>query len=205
MGFIGRLLSASPKTQIDNEMKYLITGLGNMGAEYDGTRHNIGFEVLDYIAASKNAEWEHERRGDIARIKHAGRQFILLKPSTYVNLSGKAVSYWMQKENIQVKNTMVVLDDLNLPFGKLRMRPNGSSGGHNGLKSIEAHLNTQNYPRFRIGIGHDFHSGEQSRFVLGKWSNEEKEQLEEIIPNIWKAIVAYSRVGVQKAMSMHNT
>lgn len=205
MGFIGKLLASRSQEQIDNEMKYLIIGLGNMGAEYDGTRHNIGFEILDYIADTKNVSWENERRGDLTRIRHAGRQLILLKPSTYVNLSGKAVRYWMQKEKIPLKNILVILDDLNLPFGKIRIRPSGSSGGHNGLKSIQEELNAQNYPRLRFGIGSDFHSGEQSRFVLGKWSREEEKQLEELIPAVWKAVIDFSRVGIQKAMSNNNT
>lgn len=186
-------------------MKYLITGLGNMGAKYDGTRHNIGFEVLDYIADVKNATWEHEKKGDITRVKYAGRQLILLKPSTYVNLSGKAVRYWLQKESIPVDRSLVVVDDLNLPFGKLRMRPNGSHGGHNGLKDIEKKLNTRQYPRLRFGIGSDFHSGQQVQYVLGKWDRSEKKQLEQLKEESWNMIADFSKIGIERAMNEYNS
>lgn len=204
MGFIGKLLSSSTQKK-ENSMKYLIVGLGNMGTEYDNTRHNIGFNVVEYIAEEKNASWEYEKRGDIARVRHAGRQLILLKPSTYVNLSGKAVRYWMQKEKISIDRLLIVVDDLHIPFGKLRMRPSGSDGGHNGLKSIQAILGTQKYARLRMGIGAEFHSGQQVNFVLGKWTRQETKELENIIPKAWEAIIDFSRMGIQQAMNRHNS
>lgn len=205
MGFIGGLFQSNSSKNTENKMKFLIVGLGNMGAKYDGTRHNIGFEVLDYVADLKNASWEHEKKGDLARIKHAGRQLVLLKPSTYVNLSGKAMRYWLQKGKIPVNRSLVVVDDLNLPFGKLRIRPHGSHGGHNGLKDIEGTLNTQKYSRLRIGIGSDFHSGQQIDHVLGKWSRLEKKKLEEIIPEAWEIIADYTKIGIEQAMNNHNS
>ncbi len=204
MGFIGKLLSSHSSENTDKDMKYLITGLGNMGAEYDLTRHNIGFEVLDYIAELKNASWDYEKKGDIARIRHAGRQLILLKPSTYVNLSGNAVRYWLQKEKIPLDRLLVVVDDLNLPFGKLRLRPHGSHGGHNGLKNIQSVLNTEKYARLRMGIGSDFHSGRQINFVLGKWTAQERKELDDIIPLAWEIIAAYCKIGIERTMNKYN-
>ena len=148
-------------------MKYLIVGLGNIGAEYAGTRHNIGFKVLDALAEASNAVFTTARYGDVAELKHKGRTLILLKPSTYMNLSGKAVRYWMEAEKIAPENLLVVSDDIALPFGTLRMRPRGSAGGHNGLKNIAELLGTEDYARMRFGVGGDFPKGHQVDYVLG--------------------------------------
>ena len=155
-------------------MKYLIVGLGNIGAEYAGTRHNIGFKVLDALAEASNAVFTTARYGDVAELKHKGRTLILLKPSTYMNLSGKAVRYWMEAEKIAPENLLVVSDDIALPFGTLRMRPRGSAGGHNGLKNIAELLGTEDYARMRFGVGGDFPRGHQVDYVLGEWSDEER-------------------------------
>ena len=154
-------------------MKYLIVGLGNIGPEYQNTRHNIGFKVLDAFAKASNTVFEDMRYGAVATVKLKGRTLILLKPNTYMNLSGKAVSYWMQKEKIELSNLFVVVDDLALPFGTIRLRGKGSDGGHNGLKSINQLLGTQDYTRLRFGIGNEFPKGKQVDYVLGEWSSEE--------------------------------
>ena len=157
-------------------MKYLIVGLGNIGPEYQNTRHNIGFKVLDAFAKASNTVFEDMRYGAVATVKLKGRTLILLKPNTYMNLSGKAVSYWMQKEKIELSNLFVVVDDLALPFGTIRLRGKGSDGGHNGLKSINQLLGTQDYTRLRFGIGNEFPKGKQVDYVLGEWSSEEEER-----------------------------
>ena len=158
-------------------MKYLIVGLGNIGPEYQNTRHNIGFRVLDAFVKASNAVFEDMRYGAVATVKLKGRTLILLKPNTYMNLSGKAVSYWMQKEKIDLSNLFVVVDDLALPFGTIRLRSKGSDGGHNGLKSINQLLGTQAYTRLRFGIGDNFSKGRQVDYVLGEWSDGEEERL----------------------------
>lgn len=155
-------------------MKYLIVGLGNIGPDYVHTRHNIGFDVLDALAKSKDTVFNTSNYGDIAEIYIGEKTLLLLKPSTYMNLSGKAVKYWMDKENIPVENVIVITDDLNLPLGKVRVRMKGSAGGHNGLKSINELLGTDQYVRIRFGIGNDFPKGMQVQFVLGRWSPEEE-------------------------------
>ncbi len=187
----------------DNIMKYLICGLGNMGADYDHTRHNIGFDVVDYLAHQNNAKWKHETLGDIAQIKHKGRSIILLKPSTFMNRSGKAVNYWMQKEKIPKERVLIIVDDLNIDFGKIRIRGKGSDGGHNGLKDINQTIGNQ-YARLRIGIGNSFGKGRQVNFVLGKWTNAEKEQLQEIISTSGEASLSFASIGVQHTMSQFN-
>ena len=158
-------------------MKYLIVGLGNIGSEYDNTRHNIGFEILDKLAADRGATWKSEHLGAMTEFKYKGRTFLLLKPNTYMNLSGKSVRYWMQKHKIKIPNLLVVLDDLNLPFGKMRMRAKGKDGGHNGLKDIDKMLGQNNYARLRFGIGNQYSKGKQVDFVLGEWSIEEEQSL----------------------------
>src|SRR5512133_2755835 len=162
-------------------MKYLIAGLGNIGDGYHDTRHNIGFTVLDALAGASNTAFTDSRYGAIARIRHKGRELILLKPSTYMNLSGNAVSYWMKKENIPVENLLVIVDDLALPLGSIRMRSKGSDGGHNGLAHINAILATNEYARIRIGLGNNFSKGSQVSYVLGTWDPEEKEFLKDRI------------------------
>jgi peptidyl-tRNA hydrolase, PTH1 family len=185
-------------------MKYLITGLGNIGYEYDGTRHNIGFEVVDKLCADGEGKWREDTHGDLAEVKHKGRTLILLKPNTYMNLSGKAVRYWLQKEKIPMENLMVITDDLNLPFGKIRIRPNGSDGGHNGLKSIQELLATNAYPRLRMGISADFGKGKQVNYVLGKWTEDEAAGLHEFTDRAAEAVRTFAAIGLDRAMNLFN-
>lgn len=205
MRLLDRILSHFKKEAIaPDPMKYLIAGLGNIGADYDGTRHNIGFEVLDTLAKDFDLKFEQERHGDICTLKHKGRTFILLKPSTYMNLSGKAVKYWMQHHKIQQENILIVLDDLNIDFGKQRIRGKGSDGGHNGLKNIDLLLGNNQYARLRLGIGDAFSKGKQVDYVLGKWSNKELDQLPEIIDFAGKAILAFGSIGLARTMNQYN-
>lgn len=192
------------KKEEPDPMKYLIAGLGNMGAKYDGTRHNIGFDVVDFLAKEFNVEFKDDMHGDLAEFKHKGRTFVLLKPSTYMNLSGKAVNYWLQKKKIQKQNLLVILDDLNLPFGKQRLRAKGKDGGHNGLKSIDSVTGGNNYARLRIGLGRDFYKGQQSDFVLGKWSDEEAEKLPEILNYAADTAKSFGAIGVAHTMNQFN-
>ena len=182
-------------------MKYLICGLGNPGYEYEKTRHNVGFEIVETIAEDKSATFKEERHGLMAVIKHRGRTVYLLKPMTYMNLSGKAVRYWVQKLNLKPENLLVCIDDLNLPFGTIRMRKKGKDGGHNGLKDINQHLGTENYNRLRIGIGNEFHRGGQVDYVLGKWSDKEKDQLPGILDMSIKAIYSYVSIGMDRTLN----
>jgi len=154
-------------------MKFLIVGLGNPGTEYNHTRHNIGFDVLDLFAKEKGVSWESVRHGWRVEASHKGRKLIFIKPSTYMNLSGKAVAYWMQSEKVSIENVLVVVDDLSMELGKLRIRPKGSDAGHNGLKSIAESLGSQNYPRLKFGVGNNFPKGRQVEFVLGTWDEDE--------------------------------
>lgn len=185
-------------------MKYLIVGLGNIGSEYEDTRHNIGFNVVNYMAEQHEAKWKIDTLGSIAEVKSKGRTYILLKPSTYMNLSGKAVRYWMTKQKIKIENTLIVTDDKNLPFGKQRLRGKGSDGGHNGLKDIQAILNTATYPRLRFGIGSEFHKGKQVDFVLGKWTGEEMETLPKLIKYAEDTIYGFGFLGMSRAMNQFN-
>lgn len=185
-------------------MKYLIVGLGNMGPDYDGTRHNIGFEVVDHLARKAEVSFANDQLGDVARFRHRGRTYVLLKPSTYMNRSGKAVRYWLQKEKISKENLLVILDDLNLPFGKQRLRGKGSDGGHNGLKDIDQLNGGNNYARLRIGIGSDFHKGQQVNFVLGEWSEEEQEKLSEIIDYAAETAKSFGAIGLNRTMNEFN-
>ena len=185
-------------------MKYLIVGLGNIGPEYQNTRHNIGFRVLDAFAKASNAVFEDMRYGAVATVKLKGRTLILLKPNTYMNLSGKAVSYWMQKEKIDLSNLFVVVDDLALPFGTIRLRSKGSDGGHNGLKSINQLLGTQAYTRLRFGIGDNFPKGRQVDYVLGEWSDGEEERLPAMLKHCGEGIENFVFIGVDKTMSLFN-
>jgi len=170
-------------------VKYLIVGLGNPGDEYAQTRHNIGFDVLDQLAGPQ--PWELSRHGWITEVKHKGRTLLLLKPNTYMNLSGKALVYWMQQEKIKIENVLVIVDDLSLPLAKLRMRIKGSDGGHNGLKSIQASLNSDEYSRLKFGIGNDFPRGRQVEFVLGKWKPEEQEPIQKGIDEAVNAVLTF--------------
>jgi PTH1 family peptidyl-tRNA hydrolase len=185
-------------------LKYLIAGLGNMGKEYSNTRHNIGFMVLDALAKASNTVFGAKRYGDIAELKHKGRTYILLKPSTYMNLSGKAVSYWLNKERIPIENLMVVVDDVALPLGTLRIRLKGSDGGHNGLKSIIETLATQDYARLRFGIGSDFPKGYQVDYVLGEWASDELAILPQPIEKAGKIIFSFGVIGIEQTMNLYN-
>ncbi len=185
-------------------MKYLIVGLGNIGAEYYQTRHNIGFEVMDTMVAEAEVGYKIETLGSIAEIKHKGRTFVLLKPNTYMNLSGKAVRYWMQKLNISQENILIVLDDLALPMGKIRLRAKGSAGGHNGLKNIDLLLGNNNYARLRLGIGNEFDKGRQVDFVLGKWDEEEQKRLPDILKTAALAIKSFGTIGLAFTMTQFN-
>jgi PTH1 family peptidyl-tRNA hydrolase len=185
-------------------MKYLIVGLGNMGADYDNTRHNIGFEVLDALAKEFEVNFKNDTLGDMAEFRHKGRIFILLKPSTFMNRSGKAVRYWLQKVKVQEENLLIVLDDLNLPFGKQRLRGKGNDGGHNGLKDIDAILGNNNYARLRLGIGSEFQKGQQVDYVLGEWSKEEAEQLPAILKYAGDTIKSFGTIGLERTMNDFN-
>lgn len=185
-------------------MKFLIVGLGNMAAEYDGTRHNVGFEILDALCKKMDGAWRGDSHGDLSEVKFKGRTLILLKPNTWMNLSGKAVRYWLQKEKIEATNLLVLTDDLNLPFGKQRLRPNGSDGGHNGLKSIIELLATNQFPRLRIGIGSDFSKGKQVNFVLGKWSKDEAAEMPHVIERAIEAVQSFATLGIERSMNLAN-
>ncbi len=185
-------------------MKYLIAGLGNIGPEYKNTRHNIGFQILDALAEASNISFNDKRYGFVAEYKFKARTFILLKPSTYMNLSGRAVNYWLQKEKIELKNLLVLTDDLALPFGTLRVRAKGGAGGHNGLESINQVLGRNDYARLRFGIGDDFHKGYQVDYVLGEWSREEGKELPFKINDSIEIIKSFGTIGVDRTMNFHN-
>ena len=184
--------------------KFLIAGLGNIGAEYVNTRHNIGFKVLDFLANKESLSFETVKLGAMAQYRFKGRIFFLLKPNTYMNLSGKAVKYWIDKENIPLENVLVITDDLNLPFGSIRIRPKGSDGGHNGLKSIQQVLGTSDYPRFRFGISDEFKKGRQVDYVLGDWDDEEKAKLPERLELAAEIICSFGTAGIGNTMSAFN-
>ena len=198
---------ASPATsgeKCDSDMTYLVVGLGNIGAEYAGTRHNMGFMVLDAWAQASNILFRTERYGDVAEVSFKGRRITLLKPSTYMNLSGKAVRYWMTKLNLPAENLLVICDDLNLPFGTVRMRKKGRSGGHNGLENIESLIGTQEYARIRMGIGNDFTPGGQVDFVLGSLSPEQRETMPGLCEKVISGVKAFVTVGPDRAMNSFN-
>ncbi len=185
-------------------MKYLIAGLGNIGAEYKNTRHNIGFQILDALAGASNIRFNDKRYGFVAEYKFKGRTFILLKPTTYMNLSGMAVRYWLQKEKIDIKNLFVLVDDLALPFGSLRVRAKGSNGGHNGLGNINQVLGRNDYARLRFGIGDNFNKGRQINHVLGEWTEEEKKELPLKIDESIEIIKSFGTIGIDRTMNLHN-
>lgn len=184
--------------------RYLIVGLGNIGTEYELTRHNMGFMVLDAFADASNIVFETERYGDLAKTSFKGRELILLKPSTYMNLSGNAVRYWMNKLNVPVDRILIICDDLNLPFGMLRMRKKGSDGGHNGLKNIQELLGTQEYARIRAGIGNDFSKGGQIDFVVGRMNDEELSGIPAICDKAIEGIKSFVTIGPDRTMSSFN-
>ena len=185
-------------------MKYLIVGLGNIGAEYADTRHNIGFKVLDALAEASDTVFTADRYGSVARLRHKGRQLTLLKPSTYMNLSGKAVRYWLDAEKVDIANLLVVVDDIALPFGTLRMRPKGSEGGHNGLKNISELLGRNDYARLRFGIGGDFARGHQVDYVLGEWTDDERKALPERLKIFGDAILSFVTMGPAHTQNLFN-
>lgn len=185
-------------------MKYLIAGLGNIGEKYKDTRHNIGFQVLDALAEASNLGFSHKRHAYTAHYKWKGRTFVLIKPTTYMNLSGKAVNYWLQKENIPLSNLLVIVDDIALPFGAIRLRAKGSSAGHNGLIHIIETLGRQDFARLRFGIGDNFGTGQQADYVLSEWTKQEKQQLPERIDMMIEIIKAFGTIGVNRAMSQYN-
>ncbi len=185
-------------------MKYLIAGLGNIGAEYANTRHNIGFNVLDALAGASNSFFSSGRLADVAEVKHRGKKLILIKPTTYMNLSGKAINYWLKEEKIPVENLLVILDDLALPFGSIRIRPNGSDAGHNGLKNIAEILGHQNYARLKFGIGSDFQKGQQVDYVLGRWTPQEDTALKPRIDQATQAILSFASNGLANTMANFN-
>lgn len=185
-------------------MKYLIVGLGNPGEKYAETRHNIGFKVVDFFAKEQNTSFKMDKNAEVAHTKFKGRTIVLIKPTTFMNLSGKAVNYWMQVEKIPLENIFVITDDLALPFGKLRLKGKGSDGGHNGLKDIQAVLKSQEYARLRFGVGNDFHKGQQSDYVLGEWSAEEKNVLEERIKIATEFIKGFTTIGLGLTMTNWN-
>ena len=186
------------------EMKYLIAGLGNIGAEYSHTRHNVGFDILDEMANQSKLTFEDKRYGSVVNYRFKGRNYILLKPNTYVNLSGKAINYWLQKEKIPASKLLVVVDDLALPFGTLRIKPKGGDAGHNGLKSIQTVLGTTNYARLRFGIGSNFSKGLQVDYVLGKWEGDEKELLSEKMDYALQIIKSFGTIGTAQTMNQFN-
>ncbi|MDA9267749.1 aminoacyl-tRNA hydrolase [Salibacteraceae bacterium] len=185
-------------------MKYLIVGLGNPGSEYSETRHNIGFKTLDALAGASNVVFTPSRLVDVAEVKHKGRTLILIKPTTFMNLSGKAVNYWLQEEKIPLERMMVITDDLALPFGKIRIRAKGSHGGHNGLRNIEEVLGTQAYTRMRFGVGNDFGQGQQVQYVLSPWNQDEVAALDERLNLAKEALLAFSTAGLARTMSDYN-
>ena len=185
-------------------MKYLITGLGNIGEEYLNTRHNIGFKVLDALAEASNISFNDRRYGFVAELKYKSRILILLKPSTFVNLSGRAVNYWLQKEKISFENLLVISDDLALSFGKLRLKSKGSSGGHNGLESINMTIGRMDYARLRFGIGNEYFPGQQVNYVLGEWTWEEEKMLPERIDVCKEIILSFCTLGIERTMNLFN-
>ena len=185
-------------------MKYLIIGLGNPGADYKNSRHNIGFKVLDKLTSLSNISFLSERYADVTNLKFKGRNLLLVKPNTFMNLSGKAVNYWMQKEKISVENILVETDDISLPFGTIRLRSKGSDGGHNGLKDIISVLQSSTFPRIKFGIGAEFPKGRQSDYVLGEWNEAELESLEQKIEYSIQMIKAFCTLGISRTMNDYN-
>jgi len=191
-------------TEEDKMKKFLIVGLGNIGEKYANTRHNIGFKILDYLAETNDITFETVKLGDISTFKIKGRTLILLKPSTFMNLSGKAIKYWLEKENIPLENLLVITDDLNLPFGSLRLKTKGSDGGHNGLKDTQDKLQTVKYNRFRFGISNEFSKGRQVDYVLGEWNEDENSKLKERLKISAELIKSFALAGVNATMNQFN-
>ncbi|CAM1341334.1 aminoacyl-tRNA hydrolase [Tenacibaculum amylolyticum] len=204
LSFFEKLVGKKQETHEEIMKKFLIVGLGNIGEKYHNTRHNIGFKVVDALVKEYEESFTTEKLGDLAKLKIKGKTVFVLKPSTYMNLSGKAVLYWMKKENIQVENVLIITDDLNIDFGTIRLKGKGSAGGHNGLKDIQEKLNTGTYPRFRFGVGANYRKGGQVDFVLGEWSAEEESALIERIPTSIKAVTSFVAGGLANTMNAFN-
>ena len=203
--FLSNLFKKKNQLEEQDPMKkFLIVGLGNIGEKYENTRHNIGFKVLDYFAKQEDITFTTDKLGDVATYKLKGRTFVFLKPSTYMNLSGKAVLYWLTKEKIPLENLLVVTDDLNLPFGSIRVKTKGSDGGHNGLKDIQDKLNTTKYNRFRFGISDAFSKGRQVDYVLGEWTTEENDKLKERLDIAVELIKSFALSGINNTMNAFN-
>ncbi len=185
-------------------MKFLIVGLGNPGTKYENTRHNIGFKVVEAFVKEREGSFSSDKLADVAKVKFKGRVVVLIKPTTFMNLSGKALNYWMQAEKIPLENVLVITDDLALPFGKLRMKGKGSDGGHNGLKDIQATIKSQEYARLRFGVGSEFNKGQQVDYVLGEWNKEELETLEERINTATEFIKGFTTIGLGMTMTNWN-
>jgi len=185
-------------------LKYLIAGLGNIGDQYKNTRHNIGFKILDAFAEASNISFDDRRYGFVTHHKYKGRTFVLLKPSTLMNLSGKAVNYWLKKEKIPLDRLLVVVDDISLPLGSVRIRPKGGDAGHNGMANINQVLGTSQYPRLRFGIGNGFPHGAQVNYVLGEWTSEEEEKLDPLIDHSIEMIKSFGTVGLELTMTRYN-
>ena len=184
--------------------KFLIVGLGNIGSKYENTRHNIGFKILDVMANEASLDFETEKLGDLTTLRYKGRTLLLLKPNTYMNLSGKAVKFWMTKEKVPLENLLIITDDINLSFGTLRLKPKGSAGGHNGLKDIEAQLNTSSYCRFRFGVGAEFGKGRQVDYVLGEWNKDEESAIPERLNKGVELIRSFATAGLANTMNTFN-
>lgn len=204
--FIKQLFSSSKQLLQETEpmKKFLIVGLGNIGAEYEDTRHNIGFKVLDFLAEQESFTFESAKLGAVGTFKHKGRSLICLKPSTYMNLSGKAVKYWLDKESVPMENLLVITDDINLPFGTLRLKGKGSDGGHNGLKDIQNVLQTTTYNRFRFGVGSDFGKGQQVDYVLGKWDDDQQKSMPERLEKSADLVRSFVFAGAKNTMNQFN-
>ena len=204
MNWFTQLFSTQKTTSTDSMKKFLIVGLGNIGADYVNTRHNIGFKILDHLARKEGIEFQTVKLGALAEYKFKGRTYLLLKPNTFMNLSGKAIKYWMDKENVAIENILVITDDLNLPFGTIRIRTKGSDGGHNGLKNTQLVLNSTAYPRFRFGISDEFKKGQQVDYVLGNWDEVEKEKLPERLDVAAEIIRSFGTAGLENTMTAFN-
>ena len=205
IGWLRRLIGKDQEQKEEqNEMKYIVAGLGNVGEEYEGTRHNTGFMVVDRLAKSAEARWELSRHAYRTEIKLKGRTIILLKPTTYMNLSGKAIKYWLMQEKVELSRLLVVVDDIALPLGELRMKKQGSGGGHNGLKNIEEMLGSNAYCRLRVGVGNDFARGRQIDYVLGQYSEGELAELSQHLDEAAEMVKTFVLEGADRAMNKFN-
>lgn len=204
MNWILKLISKQKTENTPPMKKFLIVGLGNIGAEYVNTRHNIGFKILDHFAKKEGVSFQTAKLGELAEFKTKGRTLLLLKPNTYMNLSGKAVKYWMEKEKIEKDNVLIITDDLNIAFGTIRIKTKGSDGGHNGIKNIQLLLNSTEYPRFRFGISDEFKKGKQVDYVLGEWNEEEKIKLADRLELSSEIILSFALSGLNTTMNTFN-